>query len=103
MGPEYTDHNIFKPYIFKEVSPHEENMTNLEKNRPVLIFEYDPTKKTLHSKDYLVTFNENDNKDYTLYSLHNKGELSSQFSGTKKALEDYLQSKSIPQQLVAFY
>jgi hypothetical protein len=98
MGPEYTDHNIFK-----EVSPKKENMTNLEKNRPVLIFEYDPTKQTLRSKDYLVTFNENDNKGYTLYSLHNKGEINSLFSGTKKEIEDYLQSKSIPKHSVAFY
>ena len=98
MGPEYSDHNIFK-----KVSPYEENMTNLEKNRPVLIFEYDPTKQTLRSKDYLLTFNENDNKIYTLYSFHNKGKLRSLFSGRKNALEDYLQSKSIPQQLVAFY
>lgn len=98
MGPEYTDHNIFK-----KVSPYKENMTNIEKNRPVLIFKYDPTKQTLHSKDYLLTFNENDNKIYTLYSLHNTGMLRSLFSGTKKALEDYLQSKSIPQHSVAFY
>ena len=98
MGPEYTDHNIFK-----EVSPYKENMTNIEKNRPVLIFEYDPTKQTLRSKDYLLTFNENDNKDYTLYSLQNTGKLRSLFSGRKNALEDYLQSKSIPQHSVAFY
>jgi hypothetical protein len=98
MGPEYTDHNIFK-----EVDPYEENMTNLEKNRPVLIFEYDPKKQTLRSKDYLVTFYENNNKIYTLYSLHNKGELSSLFSGIKEALEDYLESKSIPPKSIAFY
>ena len=78
-------------------------MTNLEKNRPVLIFEYDPTKQTLRSKDYLLTFNENDNKDYTLYSLQNTGKIRSLFSGRKKALEDYLQSKSIPKHSVAFY
>ena len=78
-------------------------MINLKKNRPVLVFEYDPIEKKLHSKDYLLTFNENDNKIYTLYSLQNTGKLRSLFSGRKNALEDYLQSKSIPQQLVAFY
>ena len=50
-----------------------------------------------------IILSENDNKDYTLYSFHNKGKLRSLFSGRKKALEDYLQSKSIPQQSVAFY